>query len=190
MNKLQPDFAIEKYGVYARLVNENDAEFIVKLRTDSLLSRFIHPTSPDINEQKRWINKYKEREKNGLDFYFIFFHNNEPFGLNRLYNIKWEEKKFTSGSWLCKHGTPTNLVVASSLIPRILAFEQLNMELEDGFDGVHENNVKVIKFNEMMGMVRTGSIMDEKGKFFTYKLEKEAFEINKLKMERLLGLNI
>ena len=71
--KLDSDFTYEKYGLQLRFVNEDDAEFIIKLRTDPKLGKFIHSTSSDIEEQKKWIRAYKKREQAGTDYYFIFF---------------------------------------------------------------------------------------------------------------------
>ncbi len=62
--KLSADFTFEKYGLSLRFVNEGDAEFIIKLRTDPKLGRFIHPTSPDVELQKKWIREYKDFESN------------------------------------------------------------------------------------------------------------------------------
>ena len=63
---------IEKYGLKARLVEEQDAAFILSLRTDPKLSRFLHPTENDEEKQRAYIRGYKEREKQGKDYYFIF----------------------------------------------------------------------------------------------------------------------
>ena len=49
MIKLSSDFNLDKYGLHVRLVNEDDAEFIVSLRTDPKLSRFIHDTGNDVS---------------------------------------------------------------------------------------------------------------------------------------------
>jgi len=42
------NFTTNKYGLHVRLVNEDDAEFIVKLRTNPLLSKHLHQTSQDV----------------------------------------------------------------------------------------------------------------------------------------------
>lgn len=41
----------ERYGLKYRLIEVEDAEFIVKLRTNKRLSRYIHSTSNDIAKQ-------------------------------------------------------------------------------------------------------------------------------------------
>ena len=42
MKKLPSNFVLDKYGLHARLVCEDDAAFIVKIRTNENLSRYIH----------------------------------------------------------------------------------------------------------------------------------------------------
>ena len=48
-------------NISLRLVNIEDAEFIVNLRTKK--GAFLSTTSPDISQQKEWLLLYKEREK-------------------------------------------------------------------------------------------------------------------------------
>lgn len=186
--KLPKNFEIKIYGLYGRLVNEEDAEFIVKLRTDPMLGKFIHATSPDIFKQKEWIREYQKRESLGLEYYFIFYKDGVPFGVNRLYHME-KEDRFTSGSWICLPNTDTTDVVASSLIPRIIAFEMLDKIMEFGVEGCHEDNKKVIKFNQMIGMKIKGTRVEEKGKYYTFNMTKEDFYKSKERLEKLLNLN-
>lgn len=188
IKKLPENFTWNKYGIFVRLVDEHDSEFIVKLRTDPLLGKFIHDTSSDVSKQEEWIREYKKREKEGLEYYFIFYKDGKPFGVNRLYHME-NEKRFTSGSWICLPDTSTEDVVASSLIPRIIAFEILGREMEFGVEGCHEDNKKVMKFNKMIGLKIKGTRKDEKGLYYTFNLTKEDFYKNKNKLELLLDLN-
>ena len=50
---------LQSNTVSLRLIEEDDAEFVVKLRTDEKLNRFISAVEDDINAQKRWIRNYK-----------------------------------------------------------------------------------------------------------------------------------
>lgn len=187
MKKLDKNFSMDKYGLHVRLVEEGDAAFIVKLRTDERVGKFIHATSPDVEKQKEWIRTYKEREAEGLEYYFIFFKNDEPFAVNRLYHME-NPARFTSGSWIVEPGYSTEDVVATSLIPRIIAFEQLGREMEFGVEGCHEDNKKVIKFNLMVGMHIKGTRTEESGLFYTFDMPKEDFYAKLPKLERLLNL--
>ena len=182
---LPADFTIDKYGLKVRFVEEQDAEFIIKLRTDPILSRFLHATDSDVEKQKEWIRGYKERERRGEDYYFIFFKDNNPVGLNRIYSI--HETTFTTGSWLFSPDSPIECSVAASIMIRELAFEQMGFELEDGYDGVHVDNKQVYKFNKMIGLKETGRYTNESGEFIRMQLTKADFERNKNKLLNYIG---
>lgn len=182
---LPPDFTMEKYGLFARFVNEEDAGFIVALRTDDKLSRFIHSTDKDVNKQIEWIRNYKIRERKGEDYYFIFYKDGVRVGVNRMYCI--HGTTFTTGSWVFSPEASSDCCIAASVMVRELAFEQMAMELEDGWDGVHVDNRKVIKFNKMVGLKETRRFMDVKGEYIAMQLTKEDFEKNKPKLLKYIG---
>ena len=177
MKILPSEFEIEKYGLTARFVEENDADFIIKLRTQPHLARFINHTDDDVEKQKEWIRNYKEREKSGIDYYFIYNHNGEPVGLNRLYNI--DETSFTFGSWVFLPDVPFVCSAASAIIAREIAFDILGLKIENEVDGIHVNNKNVYKFSKMIGLEFTGTKEKVQGLFRTGYLTKENFEKNK-----------
>lgn len=182
--KLPSDFTFEKYGLSLRFVNDEDADFIIKLRTDPKLGRFINSTSNDVELQKVWIKEYKKRESENKDYYFIFFENGIPVGLNRIYNI--QDNQFTTGSWIFDPFAPDYCSIASALIVRIIAFEFLDLEIERSFDGCHVDNKKVLKFNLMLGLKINGYYETPFGKFCTFDMSKEDFYQNKNKIESIL----
>ncbi len=182
---LPENFTMEKYGLFARFVEEQDAEFIIKLRTNPVLSRLIHDTDPSHEKQIEWIRNYKLRERKGEDYYFIFFKDNQPVGLNRMYCI--HDTTFTTGSWVFSPEASFECCIAASIMVRELAFEQMGMELEDGWDGVHSKNTKVIKFNKMIGLKETGRFMDVKGEYLAMQMTKDDFEKNKVKLLKYIG---
>lgn len=167
----------EKYGLKVRFVNEEDAAFILSLRTNPKLSQYIHYTENNEEKQRAYIRNYKEREKLGQDYYFIFFLNDEPVGVARIYNI--EGKSFTFGSWLFKEKLPYWVPIAGAIISREYAFEKLVLEKELEVDGTYEENKGVILFSKMLGMIFDGYNMDVKGRRLTGYLLKDDFEKNK-----------
>lgn len=173
---------INKYGLHARMVREDDAAFILSLRTDPKLSRFIHPTENDEEMQRAYLRGYKERELAGKDYYFIFFLQEEPVGLARIYNV--QEKTFTFGSWLFKDGLPYWVSIAGAIIVREFAFEELGREKELDVDGTHEENKGVISFSRMLGMNFNSFRIEGDGKFLTGYMLKEDFEKNKQRFIR------
>ena len=44
---LDSDFSLDRYGLHVRLVNEEDAAYIVSLRSDLRLGRFLNETVND-----------------------------------------------------------------------------------------------------------------------------------------------
>ncbi len=179
-NKLSANFKLHRYNIDVRLVCEDDAEFILSLRTDSKLSRFLHSTDNDLEKQKEWIRQYKQREAEGLDYYFIYSSNGINFGLNRIYNIKG--KICTGGSWLCAKDTSPEKSIPSMLIARDIMFDFLDLD-EDNFE-VRRDNHAVLRFHRMMSCIQTGET--EQDIFF--KATKNTHLIGKKKILRLLNI--
>ncbi len=181
MNKLAEDFEYEAYGVQVRLVREEDAAFILELRTDESLSRYLHATDCDVEAQLEWLRAYKEREKQGLDYYFVYSAQGVPFGVNRIYDIT--ERQGTAGSWICRPGTAMEHSVASLLILRDILFEQLGLEY-DVFD-VRKGNKHVQRMHKMMGASQTGETELD----YLYSLSKADYLLARENIIELLNLN-
>lgn len=145
MKKLPENFELDRYGLHVRLVREEDAEFIVKLRTDPKLSRFLNKTDNDINKQKEWIREYKEREAEAKDYYFIFFKDGKPIVLNRLYNIDWIHLSYTRGSWVGVPKTDFEVVMTCTVIMEEIAQDVLGL-LINLYD-VRKANTQVLNFH-------------------------------------------
>lgn len=184
---LPPDFQGEKYGLTYRLVREEDAGFIYKLRSNPELSKYIHDVQGGVEGQIQWIRNYKKREEDGIEYYFIFFKDGEPVGLNRIYSI--HGTTFSSGSWVMVPGSPVEVVLAVPIIVRGMAFEDLGMVFEDNYDATHVDNKKVIKFNLMFGCKIYKHFMDVKGEYVAMSLSKEDFEANKPRLIKMLNIN-
>lgn len=174
MNKrLPPNFLYEKYGIQFRFVNEEDASFIINLRTNPKLARFIHDTDSDVRKQEEWIRKYKIRETEGTDYYFVVSCDYIPVGLIRIYNI--HENVFTIGSIIMGKNAPIHCVLAATIIAKEIAFEILDLELEDTFDGVHIDNKKVVKLSLSWGKKEYRRFQDVKGEYIAFRLTKEDY---------------
>lgn len=182
---LPPNFELNRYGLHCRLVREEDAEFIVRLRTDEKLARFIHSTSSDIEHQIQWLKEYKKREKVGLDYYFIFDIDGQSLGVNRIYNI--DEKKFSTGSWVFDKISPYGTAFLAQIITREVAFDLLEFDYEEDINGTYENNVHVLKYNLANGMKIIGETTDELGKNYSLGLSKADFEKSKFRILRMFG---
>lgn len=166
MAYLPKDFSIDMYGLHTRLVNENDVDFILMLRTNKELTKNIHSTDNDREAQIEWIRNYKKREEEGRDYYFIFYKDDVPVALNRIYNIY--SIYATPGSWIIDpHHSSFELALATSLINGYIMFHLLGVEISV-YD-VRKKNKQVVKFHKLMGAkIFTESDID----YFFYKNRK------------------
>ena len=183
MNKLPENFELDRYGLHCRLVREDDAEFIVKLRTDPEKMRFVTTISPSIDDQIRWIREYKQRESEGTDYYFIYSYRGKLAGVNRIYDI--ESNHFIHGSWLFINEIPPYCALAAAVVAREIAYNELGLDEEVDTIGIHVDNTMVLQFAEFMGCEFTGSHFLEKGEYRTSHLTKEMFDANKPKILKL-----
>jgi len=181
---LPEDFSLERYGLSVRFVNVEDAEFILKLRTDPVKGRYIGRTDDTIFSQVNWIKNYKNREKLGEDYYFFYSFKGKPAGVNRIYNI--HGTTFIHGSWIFSNEVPPFCSLAAAVIAREIAYEELNLTLEEDISGIHEDNSSVLEVSRILGVEFTGVRKSEEGDFLTGRLTKEAFENNKSKLLRII----
>ncbi len=139
--------------VSLRLITEEDAEFVLSLRTDSKYNQFLSAVSADVEQQKSWIRKYKDDEKNGIQYYFIIERNDGiPCGTVRVYDLR--EDSFCWGSWILNEDKTRFAALESAFLVYTFGFNKLNYK-KAHFD-VRKENSKVISFHEKMGAIRTG----------------------------------
>ncbi len=62
---------IQTEHTYLRLINEFDVDFILFLRLNPNLNKFLSVVNGARNEQLDWITNYKQRENDGVEYYFI-----------------------------------------------------------------------------------------------------------------------
>ena len=136
--------------VKLRLVELEDAPFIVTLRNYAKSQKFLSATSTSVEAQEQWMRDYKTREKQGIEFYYIIqLHDDSPVGLIRLYDLKAEI--FSGGSWIIAPGYPHHIAVETVLLLYDLCFDQLGYEkilLQ-----VVKENQSVIRFHKRFGAI-------------------------------------
>ncbi len=137
------DIMLNNMSIEIRLVETEDAPFIVELRNDPRLGRYLSKTSSSITEQEKWIIDYKEREALKEEFYFLISENGIKRGLYRLYNIN--KYSFTIGSWLFAKCEILNLPIFIDIIISEFGFDVLNIPVLL-FD-VRKENKKVIHYH-------------------------------------------
>lgn len=167
-------------NISLRLVNIEDAEFIVNLRTKK--GEFLSTTSPDISKQKEWLLLYKEREKLKEEFYFIIENQqNERIGTVRIYDFK-NNISFCWGSWIILNGSPFYYAIESALLIYEFAFYYLKFQ-QSHFD-VRKNNHSVAKFHLRMG----ARIIKENEKDYFFEYNKKEYEAIKNKYIKYLEI--
>lgn len=177
MIKLPSSFEMKKYGLYFRFVNEEDSEFIVQLRSDPELGKYLSKTEHNVEKQKEWIRAYKQRENEGIDYYFVVYYKSEKCGLIRLYDIT--EKTFTPGSWIFKKNAPPGVSLLADIIIVTLAFE-LFPEKECVYD-IRKENKNSLGYTRLFDPIIIGE--DELNYYFIrpkenfYKTKKRLLEI-------------
>ncbi len=143
---------VEGKHLNLRLVEESDAEFILNLRIDDSLGKFLSKTDISLDKQKEWIKNYKSREKEKKEYYFIIKKNNsnENIGVVRIYNFI--KNSFEWGSWIIKKGAPNYSALESALL--VYEYGFYNLKFDKSHFEVRKDNVKVISFHEKFGAKR------------------------------------
>lgn len=139
-------------SIYLRLANEFDAKFILSLRTDERLNRFITKTDSTLERQIEWLRKYKVREQDGEEFYFIVHRidSDIPIGTARIYDFLGEENSFCWGSWILNSDKPKYAAIECICLVFDFAFFTLGFERAH-IDFIKENE-SVINFHKRIGM--------------------------------------
>ncbi len=157
-----------------KLVEEEDANFILELRGSNNLNKYLSKTDIDLQSQKNWIKNYKKKEAEKLEFYFrIDKKDQEQLGFVRIYDIDYSKKTFTWGSWIIKEGRPPFSALESALIIYEYAFYKL--KLEKAIFDVRKDNIGVIKFHKRFGAIKISE--DELNEYF--ELPKKEYEKQK-----------
>ncbi|WP_313451108.1 GNAT family N-acetyltransferase [Pseudomonas rhodesiae] len=139
--------------VKLRLIEEQDAEFVLKLRLDDRYNQFLSSVNPSVEAQQEWIKKYKSDESEGIQYYFIIERiDGTPCGTVRIYDLR--DNSFCWGSWILNEDKTRYAALESAFLVYQFAFEHLNF-IKSHFD-VRKGNDRVISFHEKMGAVKTG----------------------------------
>ncbi len=137
-------------NLYLRLVKESDVNFILSLRLNKNLNSYLTPVNDNVDEQIKWIKKYKLKEIEGLEYYFIIMDKTlGAIGLVRVYDIDYAQKTFTWGSWILKEDRPKYAAIESAMLSYEFAFNELGLFIAN-FDVMKENG-KVINFHKHFG---------------------------------------
>ena len=147
--------------IYLRLVESADAKFIHTLRIDKKYNQYLSSVDDDVSKQEKWIIKYKQRERLGIEFYYIIHRNSDsiPIGTVRIYDFTKDHNSFCWGSWILNENKTRYAALESALLVYDFAF------LELGFNRCHmdirKQNVKVIEFHKRFGVKIIGETAED-----------------------------
>ena len=146
-----------------RLIEPNDAAFVFGLRTNPLYNQNLSAVRGTVDDQRRWIEAYKDREAERSEFYYVIERKDgTPCGVVRLYDI--DANSFTWGSWILDANKPPKAALESAVLIYQIAFDLLDLE-SARFD-VRGENGTTLKFHRRFGATETHQTQTDV--FFTY----------------------
>jgi len=150
-------------NIILRTVTEDDSNYILEMRMLDHKNKYLSKVDDDLLKQKAWVKKYKEREDQGLEYYFIVENkSNEHLGLIRVYDLR--PNSFCWGSWLINDNAPKSTAIESALQIYEFCFYHLGYK-QSHFD-VRKDNKKVIAFHLRFGAKIVNE--DKHNYFFNY----------------------
>lgn len=129
-----------------RSIEVTDAQYIIDLRTNPRISKYIHHTSNDLETQMVFISKQRTRPN---DYYFIIegINDQQRKGSISLYNINEKPHEGEFGRWICIDDPLAAL--ESSILLYKFGFSILG--LNKIFTKTLVRNEAVIKFHKRIG---------------------------------------
>ena len=143
------EISIPGYAYHLRPVSRADAQFIVELRNDVHLGRFIQKGASTPGDQLSWLDSYFERSD---DYLFIVErgHDGRSEGMVGLYHVYTSEAEW--GRWVLR---PGSLAAADTVLGIFrLAFEVLKLPSVRCL--TVSDNLPVLSFHDSAGLTRTG----------------------------------
>lgn len=135
-----------------RLAEVADAQFIYSLRIDAKYNKYLSQVDDNLKKQEQWLFKYKEREAQNKEYYFIIQRNSDqcPIGTVRIYDFLNDQQSFCWGSWILNENKTKYAALESALLIYDYAFFEL------GFKRCHmdirKENIKVVDFHKRFGV--------------------------------------
>jgi RimJ/RimL family protein N-acetyltransferase len=138
-----------------RPVTLKDAAFIVELRSDPVLNRYLHEISPRVGDQVAWLERYFARPD---DYYFIVedADSGERHGTIGIYDVEEDGAGAQWGRWILKHGSMAAL--ESAWLVYETGFSKLGLEILSSRTLVE--NPRVVSFHDSFGASRIGTLKD------------------------------
>ena len=140
-------------NIKLKLVDIKDARFILNLRTNKNLNKYINPTSEKISDQLLWMKNYFNRNRQNLEYYFKFIiikkNKTDNLGVARI--IKLNKRNFSFGSWIIKPNQPKWYAIEAVLSIYKFAFEIKKFKKNKMWMDL--KNKKIYRFYRSMGAI-------------------------------------
>ncbi|MDY3694514.1 MAG: GNAT family N-acetyltransferase [Proteus mirabilis] len=138
-------YKLESKTIKLRLVEIDDAEYILSLRKNEKYNKHLSKASNTLDDQIEWINRYKQKESKLDEFYFLILRNDgKKCGTIRVYDII--DNSFCWGSWILDENKTTTAAIESALLIYKFGFEIMKFS-RSHFD-VRKDNSAVISFHK------------------------------------------
>lgn len=137
------DYKLEGKYVNLRSVKEDDAVFILQIRNDPHISKYLPPLSVTVEQQQQWITKQRADQDS---FYFLLeTREGTPIGTISVYEIEGESAE--TGRF-CSFGDPYANIEACVLLYDFI-FQKL--KIQSIHIWVFEDNKPVLQLNHGLG---------------------------------------
>jgi RimJ/RimL family protein N-acetyltransferase len=156
MKEKRKKIELKSNTIFFRLAEVADAKFILSLRVDDKYNKYLSAVDNDLEEQREWLANYKEKEKNGTEYYFIICRNldNKPIGTVRMYDFLKERNSFCWGSWILNEDKTKYAALETAVLIYEYAFFELCFT-NCHFD-VRKGNEGVVNFHKRFGAIFNG----------------------------------
>lgn len=170
------DYKLEGKYVNLRSVTEDDAEFILEIRNNPQISKYLPPLNVTIEQQRQWITKQRADK----DSYYFILETPDlaPIGTLSIYDIVDDHGE---GGRSCSIGEPFANIEASVLLNDFI-FNNLGLSYTTIW--VYNGNKSVLALNEAFGYTWKSEKIDQDGQ--PYKEGVLNKEVYLQKRERIL----
>ena len=137
---------IEGKYILLRSVVEEDAAFILRIRNDEKMNRFVNYVGNNMEKELQWIKEQRAREG---DYFFSIIgkSKNEMLGNIAIYNIDTENKRAELGRWVSYAASMVN--IEAVILSHDLAFDFAGVDCV--YTNTLQENRKVVNFWKHFG---------------------------------------
>lgn len=167
--------------IFLRSVKEEDAEFIIRIRTDEKMNHFVHTVENDVKKERIWICNQHKRVG---DYFFSFIRKQDGqiLGNISIYNVK--DGTGELGRWLSYGNAIENL--ESTVLAHDFAFNTL--QISSVYTRTMSENKKIVSFWKRFGGIARENVPVEDFTVYYNIVHKEQYKSEiRPKLIKMLG---